>query len=261
MRVTSRPGIPGVPNPANEPTPPGRPVRDEPWWVRDLRRVAAVTTAGATVGLVVVGLGTRLAMFVLAMLNPQLHGRVSDDGFVMGQFDLGATALLIGFGIVVGVTGGLLLLALRPLRFGPEWFHTTAMVVGPAVVAAAVLVHTGGVDFTVPEPRWLPIALFTGLPLLASYALVGIGEAWLDRSSWFRKGSRWRTLPALGVVVVGPLLVLVVVVAGLRALHQTSDTGEAVLGHSAVAWTGRVLAAAVVAVALVDLLRDVATLL
>ena len=259
--MTPPPGIPGVPNPANDPTPPGRPVRDEPWWVRDLRRVAAVTTAGGIVGLVIVGIGGRLAMLVLSALNPQLHGRVSDDGFVMGRFDLVETVGLVGFGIVVGVAGGLLLLALRQLRSGVDWLDTTALVIGPAVVAAAVLVHTGGVDFTVPEPPSLTIALFTGLPLLASYALVGMGEAWLDRSSWFRKGSRWRALPALGVVVVGPLLVLVLVAAGARALHQTSDTGEAILGHPGVVWTGRVLVTAVFAVALVDLLRDVVTLL
>lgn len=229
--------------------------------MRDLRRVAAVTTAGGIVGLVLVGIGSRLAMFVLSALNPQLHGRVSDDGFMMGRFDLVETVGLVGFGIVVGVAGGLLLLALRQLRFGVDWLDTTALVVGPAVVAAAVLVHTGGIDFTVPEPRWLTITLFTGLPLLASYALVGMGEAWLDRSSWFRKGSRWRALPALGVVVVGPLLVLVLVAAGARALHQTSDTGETVLGHPAMVWAGRVVATAVFAVALVDLLRDVVTLL
>lgn len=259
--MTSRPGIPGVPNPANEPSPPGLPVRDEPWWMRDLRRVAAVTTAGGIVGLVVVGVGSRLAMFVIAALNPQLHGRISDDGFVMGRFDLAATASLVGFSVVVGVVGGLLLLALRQLRFGPDWADTTALVVGPAVVAAALLVHPEGIDFTVPEPRSLPIALFTGLPLLASYALVGLGEAGLDRSSWFRKGSRWRALPAVGVVVVGPLLVLVLVAAGARAVHQTSDTGEAILGHPVVLWTGRVLVTAVFVVALVDLVRDVVTLL
>lgn len=259
--ATSRPGIPGVPSPANEPSPPGLPVRDEPWWMRDLRRLAAATSAGGLVGLVIIGLGSRLSMFVIAALNPQLHGRVSDDGFVMGRFDLAATAGLVGFGVVVGVVGGLLLLALRQLRFGPDWLDTTALVVGPAVVAAAVLVHTDGIDFTVPEPRWLPIVLFTGLPLLASYALVGLGEGWLDRSSWFRKGSRWRALPAVGVVVVGPLLVLVLVAAGARAVHQTSDTGEAVLGHPVALWAGRALAAAVFAVALVDLVRDVLTLL
>lgn len=150
--MSARPGIPGVPNPANEPTPPGRPVRDEPWWVRDLRRVAAVTTAGGIVGLVIVGVGSRLAMFVLAALNPQLHGRVSDDGFVMGRFDLVETVGLVGFGIVLGVAGGLLLLALRQLRSGVDWLDTTALVVGPTVVAAAVLVHTGGIDFTTPSP-------------------------------------------------------------------------------------------------------------
>ena len=261
MATTSpaRPGIPGVPARRD---PPGlTPASTEPWWLHDLRHVAAVASAGAVVGLLVVGIGSRVAMFVLAALNPQVHGRLSDDGFVMGQFDLGATVGLVGFGTAVGVLGGVLYLALRPLRFGPDWFQASAMVVGPAVVAAAALVHTDGIDFTVLEPTWLPIALFTLLPLVSAWALVGLCERWLDPSSWFLHGSRWRAALVAPTILLVPAWPLVLAGALGRVAHQRSRTVREALAAPVIPAVGRPLLAALFVVALVDLLRDTVTLL
>ena len=40
-----------------------------------------VTWAGALLGLLVGGVGSRLAMLLLARLNPEATGVISDDGF------------------------------------------------------------------------------------------------------------------------------------------------------------------------------------
>jgi hypothetical protein len=53
-----------------------------------LRGLAAVTWAGALLGLLVGGVGSRLAMMLLARLNPQVAGLTSDDGFTMGQLTM-----------------------------------------------------------------------------------------------------------------------------------------------------------------------------
>lgn len=66
-----------------------------PWYVADLRRLAGAATAGMVAGLVVNGIGGRLAMLLLARLNPAAAGVVSDDGFVMGHFDLGNTMVFL----------------------------------------------------------------------------------------------------------------------------------------------------------------------
>lgn len=256
---SSSTGIPGVP--ARRDPPGMAPRQTEPWWLHDLRHVAAVASAGTIVGALVVGLGSRLAMFLLAALNPQAHGRLSDDGFVMGRFDLGATSGLLLFCTMVGVLGGLLYLALRPLRFGPAWFQGAAVVVGPAVVAAAALVHTDGIDFTILEPSWLPIALFTVLPLLSAWALVGLCERWLDPSSWFLHGSPWRAAPAALTVLLLPVLPLVVVGVLGRVAHQRSRTVREAMAAPVVPAVGRALLAVLFAVALVDLVRDTVTLL
>lgn len=258
-RAPRTPPIPGVPH---QPAAPGRYVApSEAWWLQDMRRLAAVGSAGALVGFVVAGLGSRLAMFVLAALNPQVHGRISDDGFVMGRFDLGATAGLVLFCTVLGVLAGVLYLLLRQLRFGPARFHGAAMVVGPTVVAAAALVHTDGIDFTVLEPRWLAFGLFVLLPLLATWALVGLAEAWLAPTSWFRQGSGWRGLPAVSVLLLFPLAPVLLAAGLLRFAQQRSDTVRRALAHPGVAWVARGVLVVAFVTAAVDLGRDAVTLL
>lgn len=59
---------------------------------------------------VVVGVGSRLAMFVLRLTSPDnAHGVVNDDGFVIGQVTLSGTYNLLNLGAAVGVIG-----AVRP---------------------------------------------------------------------------------------------------------------------------------------------------
>ena len=71
----------------------------------------------------------------------------------------------------------------QPLRFGPAWFRTASMTVGPAVVVGSLLVHTDGVDFRILHPVWLAVALFVALPGLFAYAMVAVGDRWLREDS------------------------------------------------------------------------------
>ena len=70
-----------------------------------------MTAAGALLGLLVGGVGGRLAMMLLAQLNPEVHGRDSDDGFEMGQVS-GATFNLLFVAMLIGILGGAIYLAL-----------------------------------------------------------------------------------------------------------------------------------------------------
>ena len=55
-------------------------------------QVRSLVVAGISTGVVVVGVGSRLAMFVLRLTSPDnAHGVVNDDGFVIGQVTLSGT--------------------------------------------------------------------------------------------------------------------------------------------------------------------------
>lgn len=225
----------------------------------DVRAVAAVVAAGLVLGVAVNGIGSRLAMLLLARLNPAATGRLSDDGFRMGQFDPGATLSLLSFTTAVGVLGGLVYLAVRPLRFGPRWFVLAAMAVGPAVVVGNLLVHVDGVDFTILHPAWLAISLFVVLPGLFGLSMAVLAERWLAPDGWFAT-TRLRNVVPLMVPLLLPhlLVVAAVAVAGVRSLQAVSDRWPR--GGQALRWLGRAGLVAIVVVSLVELVRKTAIL-
>ena len=146
---------------------------------RVTREVAAVTGVGAVIGLLVGGVGGRLAMLVLARLNPEATGVTSDDGFAIGQFT-GATLNTLVTAALFGVLGGGIYYVLRGLMIGPRWFPLVSISVGPAVVVGSQIVHPDGVDFTTLDPALLGIALFVVIPGVYAALLAVLAERWLD---------------------------------------------------------------------------------
>lgn len=197
------------------------PVPTPAWLQHDLRKVAAAATAGMVCGFVVNGVGSRLAMMLLAKLNPQVTGLTSDDGFRMGQFTLGNTAGLVLFATAVGVLGGLLFLCVRSLRFGPAWFRVASITIGPAVVVGSMLVHTDGIDFRVLEPVSLAIALFVLLPGLFALSVSWLTDRWTRPDAWPMETRRAWILGLPPLVLTGPAFMVVIGAFALRALHQS----------------------------------------
>lgn len=72
---------------------------------RAARRLAAITAVGGLLGLLVGGVGGRLATMLLARLNPSVTGVTSDDGFRIGQFTTADTITLLLIGSEFGVVG------------------------------------------------------------------------------------------------------------------------------------------------------------
>ena len=103
-----------------------------PWAQSALRALAAISMAGALSGVLVGGIGGRLAMMLLAQLNPQVRGVKSDDGFVMGQFRVGPTLSLLIVCCGLGVLGAAIYAVVRGLMIGPRWFEVLSISGGPA---------------------------------------------------------------------------------------------------------------------------------
>jgi hypothetical protein len=171
-----------------------------------VRRVALGTAAGALVGLVVGGVWGRAFMAILAALNTEDHGTRTDDGFAMGRFTIGGSLNLAIVAIVIGAIGGLIFLAVRGLRFGPDWFQGTSVPLGATVVVGSMLVHSDGVDFTRLEPLGLAVAMTLSMPLLYAVGLCWLGDRWLGAGPtyWDRLpvGVAWVVRAGLSVVVV-----------------------------------------------------------
>jgi hypothetical protein len=227
---------------------------------RAARQLSAAATAGAAVGFVVGGWGSRLAMMLLARLNPQATGRISDDGFVMGRFDLGATLGLVAIGTLIGILGGIIYLAIRGLRFGPGWFRWASVTVGPAVVVGTLLVHTDGVDFRILEPVWLAIALFVAIPAVFAGVVAPVVDRWAADGSWFLSGSRWRLLPLALLALPSPTGLLAAGYWVGAVLRELFPAVERLAGDRRAAWLARSAFVVLFVVAAIDLTRKTAIL-
>lgn len=166
-----------------------------------------LVVAGIPIGVVVAGVGSRLAMLLLRLTSPQsVRGVQSDDDFTIGKVTLGGTYNLLVLGAAVGIIGAAAYQWVRPWLLGPWWFRRLTTALGSGVVVGSLLLHSDGIDFHVLKPTWLAIGLFVALPTLFGLA---IGPA-VDRvgrpGSWTaRRWKRW-VLPVAFVALFPPTL-------------------------------------------------------
>ncbi|MEX2252307.1 MAG: hypothetical protein WD895_09595 [Acidimicrobiia bacterium] len=116
--------------------------------------------AGIPVGVLVAGVGSRLAMLLIRVTSPdRVVGVTSDDGFTIGEVTLGGTYNLLLLGAAVGVIGAGAYQMVAPWLIGPIWFRRLTTGLASAAVVGSMLVHADGIDFTLLKPTWLAIGL------------------------------------------------------------------------------------------------------
>ena len=230
-----------------------RPTRDEvraiAWWV------LVGAAAGAIAGLVVGGIGGRLAMLLLRLTSPELViGATSDDGFEIGVVTTKTLGLLAGM-TMFGAVNGVLYAAVRgwlPRRLRlPLWSLVAAAFGGAAIV------HEDGVDFTLLEPVALAIALFVILPGVAAALVVLLVERWIDREPF---SERRLKVVVVAAALCGTFALVVGVVVGVAALVGR-DTGLDRVLRPVARVVAPLALAAVVLVAAVDLVGTASRLL
>lgn len=179
----------------------------------ELLRIAVV--AGVPVGIVIIGLGSRLAMFVLRLTSPDAAvGVTSDDGFEIGRVTLGGTYNLLTLGAAVGVIGALAYVAVAPWLIGPGWFRRLTVGLTAGALVGSLVIVPDGIDFTVLEPTWLAVALFVGLPVVAGILLTLAVDRVAAPSSWTARGRPALLLP-LGLLAVVPLTLAILMPVAL----------------------------------------------
>jgi hypothetical protein len=238
---------------------------DRPSYVEDLGNgLRVLIVAGIPIGVLVAGIGGRLAMFALRLTSDDsVNGVVSDDGFVIGRLTLAGTYNLLLIGATVGIIGAAAYQWVRPWLLGPSWFRRLTTALGSGIVVGSMLLHADGVDFTLLQPTWLAIGLFVALPMLFGLAIgpavdrVGRAAARDDRG-W----RRW-VVPA-ALVAAFPLTLFVlatatVVLAIWLAFRRTSIL-EQVRASSGYAMAVRSAWLVVAGLGLLALTRDVSAI-
>ncbi len=203
------------------------------WW----GWMRVVILAGVPAGMLVVGVGSRLAMLLLRVTSPEtVRGVESDDGFIIGRFTVGGSYALIQIGAFVGLLGAALYLLIRHWLLGPHWFRYLTIGLGSGAVGGSFLLHSDGVDFRVLQPSWLAMALFVAVPALFGMA---IGPA-VEMIARRPMPAGWQQFAAPAVILaIGPAGIipalfvapgLFVYVAAQTPSHEVSKPLPAVIG-------------------------------
>lgn len=184
----------------------------------DLKMIAYWASLGAAAGglggLLVGGIGGRLAMFLLRLTSDdRVRGIESDDGFIIGRFDLSSTLSLLFVTTILGAIVGLIVVVGRP--FFPSRGMPFAWATAGAITGGALLIKRNGVDFTALEPHLLAVAMFMAIPAVGAGLIAWLTEVY-PRFWWRdRKRTALAGVTALALIPGFPVLIAVVLVGAV----------------------------------------------
>ena len=177
-----------------------------------LAELRVLVVAGVPVGVLVAGVGSRVAMLLLRLTSERsVRGRLSDDGFVIGRVTLGGTYNLLALGAAVGIIGAAAYRLVAPRLVGAQWCRRATVALSCGAVVGSMLVHDTGVDFHVLQPTWLALASFIVLPAAFGWA---IGPA-TDRAMRCPARGRWSWVYPVLLVACFPAVVVVLALLAL----------------------------------------------
>ena len=132
------------------------------------RMVSLGALGGLVSGLLVGGIANRLVMRVLAVVNSDKAGLVTENGNIAGEITGGGTVGLIIFvGVVSGVGGGLIYVAVR--RWLPDFWPVKGLTFGLVlfcIFGRIIVFDPDNIDFPLFGPGALSVALFALLFVL-----------------------------------------------------------------------------------------------
>lgn len=173
-----------------------------------LRLVAVGLLAGAVAG-ATAGLGSRVAMFAVRMMNPSHNGVTTHAGAEVGRITADGTLSLLMEGVFYGIPGALVYLLVRRWMPSHGWLKGLAYGVFLLIVAGPVVLD-GNYEFFRYVPAWVSVGLFALL-----YPLYGLVVAPLTE----RLGQGAKGPPRNSVVAWSGYLIL----AGVLAWSLTRD--------------------------------------
>jgi hypothetical protein len=184
-----------------------------------------VFVAGCVAGVVVGGIGSRIAMRVAALTARDVaQGLTTEAGATIGRITFEGTAFLV---VAVGIASALVGTAfyLATLPWLPRRRHLRAVAFGglELVVFGTVLLDPGNPDFTILGRPLLDVLVLGSLFVLHGVALVMLVEPSGRLVSGVARGARWRA----GLVDVGTILAIVLTAIGALALVARARGWEA----------------------------------
>jgi hypothetical protein len=201
------------------------------------RDIARGGLGGLAVGIVVGGLGGRVAMRLVALLIPDAFGSFTENGNRIGDITLGGSLSLIIFaGLFVGIFVGVIWVVVSPWlprTLGPRALAAVPLAIG---LGAFGLVQGNNPDFAVLgyDPRVMVVLL--GLVGLVGAAMAVV-DAWLDRRlPQARSATSSETAVYAAISLIGALFAVGVVATFLGGALRPAGIALLVTGLATLRW-------------------------
>ena len=187
-----------------------------------------MVVAGATSGFIAAGIGSRVVMLIIRLVDGDHRGVRTDSSAIVGDFTFSGTAGLLFLGTIAGIIGGIMYLGLR------RWLFTQPILRGVAIglitlfTIGQILFDTRNVDFQIFEPVLVVVALFALLFPLNGLILVALADR-IHPEPVYPPGSRMPKAVA-GVATVACLLGAIVMAGTVSTMIDDAGTCYAAVG-------------------------------
>jgi hypothetical protein len=191
-----------------------------------LRGFAAVFVAGGLAGIVIGGLGSRIAMRIAALTARDVaQGLTTEAGATIGRITFEGTAfLVVAVGIGTALIGTAFYLATLPWLPRGRTLRALAFGVLELVVFGTVVLDPGNRDFTILGRPLLNVLVLGSLFVLHGMALVLLVDPSGRLVSAVAGGARWRA----GLVAIGTFLAMGLTALGAFALVARATGWETI---------------------------------
>jgi hypothetical protein len=201
------------------------------------RDIARGGIGGLAVGVVVGGLGGRVAMRLVALLIPDASGSFTENGNRIGDITLGGSLGLIIFaGLFVGIFVGVIWVVVSPWLPRSLGLRTLAAVPLAIGLGAFGLIQGNNPDFSVLGYEASVILVLLGLVGLVG-ASMAVVDAWLDRRLPRARSVRSRETGIYAAIsLIGALFAVGVVATFLGGALRPAGIALLVSGVATLSW-------------------------
>ena len=134
---------------------------DTPKWALLSRSIFSGGLAGLLAGILFLGIGSRLAMRIVAILNPENAGTRTDAGEIVGAITVGGTvALVIFMGIFGGIFAGGIWVLVRERLPNSLSLRLPLAGVAATVIGSFALIDANNSDFRLFDPVGFNLVMF-----------------------------------------------------------------------------------------------------
>lgn len=197
-----------------------------PWWTLP-RSIFSGALAGFISGLVFIGLGSRLVMRLIAILNPAAEGIRTEAGNIVGAITAeGTIGLVVPIGLFGGLAIGGMWVIIREWLPDAIWPRLGVAVVVAVLAGSFNVIEADNVDFFILEMAALNVAMFMALIAMATASTV-YGDRWLQNRlpTGSSLGALYVGLLALGAIMTLMALASMFFVSGAFVSHPPRIEG------------------------------------